>query len=156
MNVEIVTPRGQTFAGDADEVTAPGGMGEFGVLPGHIPFLTSLRAGVLRLRAGGSMRVFAVGPGFVEVGAADRVIVLTDLCASPADIDLQAARREYEQTTAQLGRWDRELDAEWRELSARRAWADARVEAMTGEYVNGGIGAREAPNIPESPPNPAF
>jgi F-type H+-transporting ATPase subunit epsilon len=156
MKVEIVTPRGPAYSGEADELRAPGQKGEFGVLPGHIPFLTALKEGVLRLYNGGQKLDFAVARGYVQVGAGDRIIVLTEDCLRPEQIDLPAARREYEETTARLAKWDREIDAEWKELEARRAWADARVETCTGEYQNGGIGARAAPNVPESPPNPAF
>ncbi|HJZ84775.1 MAG TPA: ATP synthase F1 subunit epsilon [Polyangia bacterium] len=156
MKVEIVTPQGRAFAGEAAQVTAPGVMGEFGILPGHIPFLAAVRSGVLRLGQGEGEQPFAIGPGFVQVGYGDKVIVLTDLCLTPEQIDLAAAQRELEEATAQLAKWDRELDADWLELEARRAWADARVETRTGEYRNGGIGARTSPNLPESPPNPAF
>ena len=156
MNVEIVTPRGAAYAGEAEEIRAPGGAGEFGILPGHVPFLSSLRPGVLRLWRGGQKLEFAVANGFVQVGAGERIIVLTEACLTPAEIDLDAARRELEDATSRLARWDREINADWYELEARRAWADARVETKTGEYMQGGIGARNAPNVPASPPNPAF
>ena len=155
MKIEIVTPKGQAYSGDADEITAPGKVGELGVLPGHVPLLSALKAGVLRLRRGGGTRAFAVGPGYVQVSG-ERVVILTDMCQGPEQIDLAAARKEYDAAVAALAKWDRDIDAEWYELVARRDWADARVEVMTGEYKNGGIGARDAPNMPESPPNPAF
>jgi F-type H+-transporting ATPase subunit epsilon len=155
VKIEIVTPKGQAWIGDAEEVTAPGKIGELGVLPGHVPLLAALKAGVLRLRRGSGLTAFAVGPGYIEV-AGDRVIILTDMCQGPSEIDLPLARKEYEAAVAVLAKWDRDIDAEWYELVARRDWADARVEVVTGEYRNGGIGAREAPNLPESPPNPAF
>jgi F-type H+-transporting ATPase subunit epsilon len=155
VKIEIVTPRGQAYTGDADDVTAPGKIGELGVLPGHVPLLAALKAGVLRLKRGTGGRAFAVGPGYVQVSG-ERVVILTDMCQGPEQIDLATARREFETAVAALAKWDRDIDAEWYELSARRDWADARVEVVTGEYKNGGIGARDAPNMPESPPNPAF
>jgi F-type H+-transporting ATPase subunit epsilon len=156
MRVEIVTPRGPAWQGEAEEVTAPGQVGDLGVLEGHVPLLAALRAGVLRLRVGGEVRPLAVGSGLLQVGAGNRVAVLTSMCEAADHIDLDAARRDYQQANTALGRWDREIDAEWYALAARRAWADARIEAVTGEYRNGGLGALDAPNLPESPPNPAF
>jgi len=156
MKVEVLTPRGPAYQAEADELRAPGVMGELGILPGHVPLLAALRTGVLLLIRGAAEHPFAIGAGYMEVGLADRVLVLTEACLGPSQIDLATAQRELDDTTAQLARWDRELDAEWLELENRRAWADARVETKTGEYHNGGIGARAAPNLPESPPNPAF
>lgn len=155
MKIEIVTPKGQAYTGDADDVTAPGKIGELGVLPGHVPLLAALKAGVLRLRRSTGVQAFAVGPGYVQVSG-ERVVILTDMCQGPEQIDLPTARKEYDAAVAALAKWDRDIDAEWYELVARRDWADARVEVVTGEYKNGGIGARESPNLPESPPNPAF
>jgi F-type H+-transporting ATPase subunit epsilon len=156
VQVEIVTPTGSAYSGEADDLTAPGRMGEFGVFPGHIPFLAALRAGVLRAKRAGTELIFAVGAGYVQVGTGDRIIVLTEACKTPDEIDLAAARKEYEHVTGQLASWDRALDSDWYELDARRAWADAMIEAKTGEFRFGGIGARDAPNMPESPPYPAF
>src|SRR5215813_5393255 len=127
MRIEIVTPKGQAYTGDADEVTAPGKIGELGVLPGHIPLLGALKAGVLRLRRGSATHAFAVGPGYVQVGG-ERVVILTDMCQGPHEIDLPTARKEYEAAVAALAKWDRDVDHEWYELVARRDWADARVE----------------------------
>ena len=156
MKVEVLTPRGPAYQGEADEVRAPGVVGELGILPGHVPLLSGLKTGVLRLIRNGVEHPFAIGAGYVQVGLGDRVIVLTEACLAPEQIDLAAAKRELEDATSRLAKWDDELNAEWLELEHRRAWADARVETKTGEYQNGGVGARTAPNLPESPPNPAF
>lgn len=79
LSVEIVTPRAVVFKGHADDVQAPGELGEFGVLPQHIPFLTTLRPGVLTLNMGGTKKRFQVGAGFAEAGP-DRVVVLAESC----------------------------------------------------------------------------
>jgi F-type H+-transporting ATPase subunit epsilon len=79
MHVEVVTPKGIAFAGDADEVIAPGASGEFGVLPGHTPFLTALKAGPLTVRKGGDKTVLTVGAGYAEVSGptrGDKIVVL--------------------------------------------------------------------------------
>src|SRR5215813_7709580 len=91
--VAMVTPKGVVAAKEIDEITAPGAAGEFGVLPGHIPFLSALRAGVLIIRAGGERKVYAVGPGFLQVGT-DRTTVLVEMAVAGESIDAEAARAE--------------------------------------------------------------
>jgi F-type H+-transporting ATPase subunit epsilon len=130
MRLTVVTPQGEVLDSDGvDEIIAPGVLGEFGVLPGHVPMLAATRAGVLRVRRGSGRDVFAVGPGYAEVGGADRVVVLADACERPLQIDEQDARRDLAEARAVLDKWDREVDAEHAVLAAKRAWAEARLDA---------------------------
>ena len=55
------------FAGEVDQVDAPGSEGDFGVLYGHEPFMTTLRAGEVVVRDGASRRVFTIEGGFADV-----------------------------------------------------------------------------------------
>ena len=62
------------YSAGLSEITAPGARGEFGVLPGHTPFVAALKPGVLRWKAkGGKPGVMAVGAGYAEVSGKDRV-----------------------------------------------------------------------------------
>jgi F0F1-type ATP synthase epsilon subunit len=83
---------------------------------------------VLRLRAGGSSRTVAVGTGFAEVGAGDKVLVLAEACALPKDVDAEAARRDLEEADARLRTWSTETGAEFDRVTFDRAWADARLK----------------------------
>jgi F-type H+-transporting ATPase subunit epsilon len=133
MHLDIVTPRGRLLSEEVEEVTAPGILGEFGVLPGHIPFLTALKPGVLRYRSAASSAILAVGPGFVEVSAGDRIVVLAELGAKADDIDVAAARKERDQAQKALDHWDPKSEGDdagkRADLEAQRAWADAQVLA---------------------------
>lgn len=80
LQVQIVTPKGIAWGGEVQDIQAPGELGEFGVLPGHIPFLTTLRPGVLSLRSNDGVRRYTIGAGFAEAGAT-RVVVLTESCS---------------------------------------------------------------------------
>lgn len=84
MKLEVVTPKGTAVEADVDEVTAPGLAGEFGVLPGHTPFLTALKQGRLSWRGRGGEGALTIGPGFCEVDGKDRVIVLTQSADRPS------------------------------------------------------------------------
>jgi F-type H+-transporting ATPase subunit epsilon len=87
----LVTPYKKALSEEVDEVTAPGTLGEFGILPGHTPLLTTLKIGELSYRRGGEVFHLAVNWGYVEVED-DKVTVLVET-AEPADeIDLERAR----------------------------------------------------------------
>jgi F-type H+-transporting ATPase subunit epsilon len=91
LRLELVTPYKKALSEDVDEVTAPGTLGEFGILPGHTALLTTLRIGELSYRKGGEGFHLAVNWGYVEVED-DKVTVLVET-AEPADeIDLDRAR----------------------------------------------------------------
>jgi F-type H+-transporting ATPase subunit epsilon len=91
LRLEMVTPYKRVLSEEVDEVTAPGSIGEFGLLPGHTPMLTTLKIGELSYRKGSELFHLAVNWGYVEVEN-DTVTVLVET-AEPADeIDLARAR----------------------------------------------------------------
>ncbi len=91
LKLEMVTPYKKALAVEVDEVTAPGALGEFGILPGHTPLLTTLEIGELSYRNAGEVFHVAVNWGYVEVED-DKVTVLVET-AEPADeIDLERAK----------------------------------------------------------------
>ncbi|PLX83296.1 MAG: ATP synthase F1 subunit epsilon [Desulfuromonas sp.] len=91
LKLEMVTPYKKVLSEDVDEITAPGAVGEFGILPGHTPMLTTLKIGELSYRKGGEDFHVAVNWGYVEVEAG-KVTVLVET-AEPADeIDLERAK----------------------------------------------------------------
>ena len=88
--LEIVTPQGLVFSEEVDEVTATGSEGEFGVLPGHVPFVTTLKIGMLACKKGSESKYFFVNWGYAEVGA-EKVMILADSAERSEDIDLDRA-----------------------------------------------------------------
>jgi F-type H+-transporting ATPase subunit epsilon len=129
LHLEIVTPKGSVVSTDAEEVILPGKLGEFGVMEGHIPFLSALKPGVMRYRSKGKESRLAIGNGFAEVGANHKVLVLTELHALPKDIDSGATTAELQDVDAQLKAWNGELTPEHQELLDKVAWAQARLDA---------------------------
>ena len=63
----LVAPERELFAGDVDQVDAPGAEGDFGVLAGHEPFMTTLRPGEVIVRDGSSRHIFTLQGGFADV-----------------------------------------------------------------------------------------
>src|SRR5260370_32799611 len=86
LHVDIVTVEGRRFKGDADFVVAPGLEGEMGILPQHIPLLTTLKPGTVKVRNDGDELFFLVSGGFLEVRP-DEVTVRSDSTERAEDID---------------------------------------------------------------------
>jgi F-type H+-transporting ATPase subunit epsilon len=93
LQVHILTPKRQAFTGEANEVRAPGWLGEFGVLPGHDLFLSLLRGGICTVITDKGEQRFVVGRGFVEAGP-DRVTVLTDSAVPAESVDKAGAEKD--------------------------------------------------------------
>src|SRR3989337_1523538 len=92
IRLEIVTPYGLVYGDDVDEVTASGSEGEFGVLPGHSPFITTLKVGMLSYRKGNEVRYIFVNSGYAEAGP-EKVIMLADSAEKAEDIDVERAKK---------------------------------------------------------------
>jgi F-type H+-transporting ATPase subunit epsilon len=90
LKLEIVTPEAKIYSEDVNMVTLPGTEGELGVYPNHVPLLTTLKPGELRVLKDGRATSLAVGEGFVEIKA-DAVSVLTDMALESTSIDEAAA-----------------------------------------------------------------
>lgn len=89
LRLEIVTPDAQTYSDDVDMVVLPGVEGELGIYPQHVPLMTELTPGELRVLQNGKEILLAVGEGFAEV-TSDHISVLTDMAVAEADIDENA------------------------------------------------------------------
>src|SRR5690554_6215823 len=89
LTLEIVTPQDRVFNDTADSVVIPTTNGEIGVLPGHIPLLTQVESGELRVERNGQIQHLAVGGGFAQVSG-DTVSVLAESAISEEKIDESA------------------------------------------------------------------
>ena len=91
MQLEVVTPSRKMLEVAVESVTLPGSEGELGILPEHIPLVTTLHTGVLSYSSNGETRVLAVHWGYAQVEAS-RVSVLVELAESADEIDVDRAR----------------------------------------------------------------
>ncbi|MBP7764271.1 MAG: F0F1 ATP synthase subunit epsilon [Deltaproteobacteria bacterium] len=107
--LEVVTPEKMVFSGKVDEVTIPGTEGEFGVLRGHEPFLTSVDIGELYYMIGGKKVYYAVNTGYAEV-TGSKVTVLIETAERADAIDKDRANRAKEKATTQLSGLAKEHD----------------------------------------------
>jgi F-type H+-transporting ATPase subunit epsilon len=99
----LVTPERLLAEEQVTEVQIPAREGYIGVLPGHAPLLSELKAGgVLTYRVGGAEKVVAVCGGFVEV-LPDAVRVLADSAERQEEINVAAAQAELQRATVAMG-----------------------------------------------------
>ena|SRR5690606_35736363 len=87
--LEIVTPEDRVYSDTIETVVIPTTTGEIGILPGHIPLLTQVEAGELRVTAEGRAINLAVGNGFAQVSG-DKVSILAETAIEEEKIDENA------------------------------------------------------------------
>ena len=127
IRLRVVTPSRMLLDEDVDEVTAPGELGEFGVLPNHIAFLTTLVPGELSYMQGSSKNTLAVSGGYAEV--LDNVMTVLAPAAEFADeIDSARAQRAKERAEKLMAELNRgEKDWEMAEAALKRALVRLQV-----------------------------
>jgi F-type H+-transporting ATPase subunit epsilon len=102
IRLQVVTPEKSVVDEDAQIVVAPGSMGEFGVLVGHTPFMTTLKLGCLRYKdVAGTERFVFISGGFAEA-LPDRVTVLAESAERRRDIDVERAKSALERAEKRL------------------------------------------------------
>ena len=102
IRLEVVTPEKNVVSEEAQIVAAPGTLGEFGVLIGHTPFLTTLKTGILHYTAAdGKERYVFVNGGFAEA-LPDKVTILAESAERRRDIDLERAKAAQERAQKRL------------------------------------------------------
>ena len=130
LGVNLVTPRGVVAHTDADSVQAPGELGEFELLPGHVPMLASLKPGVLTIGTKARQR-FAVSSGYLRVDPSGAVEILVERAMPTVEIDAEAAKKDLAAAEAELAKWgDRPLDGDYVNMQHRAGWARARLDAV--------------------------
>ena len=97
---ELVSPERQLFSGAVEQVVVPGSEGDFGILAGHAPFVSSLRPGILTVHGGGQNQRLYVRGGFAEVAdgvltvLAERATPVEELHVAQLDAEIKAAEED--------------------------------------------------------------
>ena len=129
IQLEVVTPERLVSSEEVDEVTAPGALGEFGVLPGHTPFLTTLGVGELSYRIGTQWRYLAITWGYAEV-MPNNVTILAQTAEMAEEIDIERAERAQRRAEERLHEWSTrgaDIDFERASIALQRAFTRLRV-----------------------------
>ena len=125
LKLEIVTPYGLILSEDVDEVSCTGSEGDFGVLPGHVPFFTTLKIGMLAYKKGSATKYVFVNWGYAEVGP-EEVMILADSAEKSEDIDLERAKAAIKRAEERLKKVE-EFDFARSTSSLERAVARVQV-----------------------------
>ena len=99
--LEVVTPDRKVVSTTADIVVCPGVEGQFGVLVGHVPFLSALEIGEMYYKQGGKTEFMAVSGGFAEV-TGTKVTIVAEAAEFGHEIDIERARRAQERAERRL------------------------------------------------------
>jgi len=128
LHLEVVTPEKVMVSQEVDIVVAPGSMGEFGVLEGHVPFLSGIEPGELRFSNDNQTERFLVTTGFSEVSD-DKVSVLVDAAEKATEIDLERARKAMERARERMAnkRGGEDIDFTRAEMALKRAVVRIRI-----------------------------
>jgi F-type H+-transporting ATPase subunit epsilon len=145
ISLDILTPNGridlrQAEAGkpasgaggpiEIEGVELPGALGELGVLPGHIPFLTPVVPGVVRFRYEGSDRRIAVGQGFAEISPTGVVTILTERALRAWEVEVDKIKPERDRLGEDLRTKASAIDdAETVKARNRHDWLEAQLRA---------------------------
>ena len=131
IKLRVVTPSRLVFDEEVDEVSAPGELGEFGVLPNHISFLSTLVAGEMSYKQGTARHALVVGGGYAEV--LDNVMtVLASAAEFAGEIDTARAQRAKERAEKRLVELNFE-DAEYGLVEQAQRRALARLQVASKE-----------------------
>ncbi|MFA6098233.1 MAG: F0F1 ATP synthase subunit epsilon [Patescibacteria group bacterium] len=129
INFEITTPERVVFSDQVDEVVLPTMQGEIGILPNHIPLVSLLSAGEIRIKKGKEEFFMAVSGGFIEVRP-DKVVVLADTAERAEEIDEK--RAEEARQRAQALAHEKRTDArEFAAITAKMEKELARLKVAT-------------------------
>ena len=129
--VELITPEGIAFSGDAERLVVPGAAGELGILANHAPLISLLQPGETRVTdAEGTVRRYATDDGFVQVRK-NQTLVLVGEAVDAESIDASDANRRLEEARAAL---ERANDGDGDVYAARRevGFAEALVKTAAG------------------------
>src|SRR4030095_12185538 len=126
--LEVVAPERQVLSTEVDEVSAPGALGYFGVLPGHTPFITTLGQGELGYRSGNRWEYLAITWGYAEV-LPNKVTVLTETAEMAEEIDIVRAARAKRRAGERLREWSTTVaDIDFERASAALERALVRLQ----------------------------
>ncbi|MEQ8432993.1 MAG: F0F1 ATP synthase subunit epsilon [Oceanicaulis sp.] len=122
LHFDLVAPEARVFRGDVDMVVVPGSEGDFGVLAGHAPFMSTIRSGAIAIHDGAQVTRTFIHGGFAEVTPdgltilAEEAIDLTEI--DPAEVERQLTEAREERKSADGEAHEREAQVRIDKLEA--------------------------------------
>ncbi len=120
MHLKIITHERVVFDEDVDEIYSKGVNGEFGILKGHVPYMTPLDIGVTKVVQGKDTKLFATMGGVFQFKD-EEALILTECAECGDEIDKTRAEKALERAKARLAEHDAQIDAKRAEAALARA-----------------------------------
>lgn len=128
LQLEIVTPERTVFSQEVNMVVAQTIDGQIGILPGHIPLVTVLETGVMRVQVGpGQEQTLAISGGFLEMSPDNKLTILAQTAELAEEIDVDRAREALARAEERLNGKAENIDAVRAEIAMRKALARLRA-----------------------------
>lgn len=118
--LEVITPDKEFFKEEVEMVILRGAEGDMGIMKNHIPLVTPLAIGKLRIKINGTYKEAAIASGFVNIQK-DKTIILTDSAEWPEDIDVERARKAKERAEQRLADSQAKIDRARAQAAFERA-----------------------------------
>ena len=118
MKLKIVTPEKTIYENEIKQISAPTTTGEITILPHHIPLVSVLNAGELKIVDDSGEQIIAVAGGFVEIRANNEIIILADNAERAEEIDLERAEKARKRATEQMQQTKATEDIDFAKLQA--------------------------------------
>ena len=115
LKLEIISPKEKVFSTEAKQVVLPTESGEIGLLTGHIPMVTQLKLGALKVINESSQEIFAIRGGFAQL-VSDKISILTDEAVAASDLEASAIEQSINAVEKKLA--DSESASERQSLSS--------------------------------------
>lgn len=122
LHLKITTHEKTVFDADVDEIYSKGTQGEFGILPGHIPFMSALDIGVTKVVVNGKPEFFTTMGGIFQL-AGNEALILTQAAERSVDIDIERAEEAKKRAIERLENEEDNLDIQRAEIALARAIA---------------------------------
>jgi len=127
-HLSVLTPLKEVFSGEVETVTVSGHDGDFGVLPGHVAYITSVDPGALVIAAKGGRQVFAIGDGFAQV-AASKVSIIVGSAVDASTLDAAEASKALDDASNALLSFG-PTDSEHKDAKYDQAMALGKLRAL--------------------------
>lgn len=129
LHLKVITHERVVYDSDVDAIYSHGEKGEFGILPGHIPFMTSLEIGVTRAIIDNKTIPIAIMGGVFQLKN-NEAIILTTVAEHASDIDVARAKESKERAEARLGSADEAIDRQRAEIALAKALARLKATSL--------------------------
>ncbi len=127
LHLTMLTPERVVYDADILEMTVPTAMGEIGILPNHLPLVSLLKPGELRVKKDGTEIQLAITGGFIEVKPGNQIQLLVDAAERVEEIDVERAEQARARAEEYLREKKFQNDVEYTALQAQLERALARI-----------------------------